>query len=153
MLAPFQTFMDEYRNDVWRFLQASVGPAEAEDCFQETFLAALRAYPRLSHQRNLRSWVLTIAHRKAIDAHRGKKRNPRPTQELPDRPGRPTEERDPEVWSAVRSLPDRQRAAVVYRFVEDLAYREIAKAMECTEQAARQNVSEGIRKLREVFGT
>jgi RNA polymerase sigma factor (sigma-70 family) len=152
MLAPFQVFMDDHKEDVWRFLVASVGPADAEDCFQETFLAALRAYPRLRHGSNLRSWVLTIAHRKAIDAHRGKKKNPRPTQELPDRAGRATEERDPEVWSAVRSLPDKQRAAVAYRFVDDLAYREIAKAMECTEAAARQNVSEGVRKLREVFG-
>jgi RNA polymerase sigma factor (sigma-70 family) len=148
----FQAFMDEYKDDVWRFLVASIGPADAEDCFQETFLAALRAYPRLAHSDNLRSWVLTIAHRKAIDAHRTKKRGPRPTAEVPDRPSRPTEERDPAVWGAVRALPDRQRTAVVYRFVDDLAYPDIARAMKSSEAAARQNVSEGIRKLREVFG-
>ena len=50
-----------------RFLIASVGPVDADDCYQETWLAALRAYPRLRDASNLRSWILTIAHRKAID--------------------------------------------------------------------------------------
>ena len=60
--------------DVLGFLVAAVGPQEAEDCFQETFLAALRAYPRLEDDRNLRGWLLTIAHRKAIDHHRARGR-------------------------------------------------------------------------------
>ena len=66
--------MDEHGSDVLGFLVASVGPHDAEDCFQETFIAALRAYPRLEHARNLRSWLLTIAHRKAIDHHRARGR-------------------------------------------------------------------------------
>ena len=74
---PFQRFLDEHRDVVWRFLVSSVGAAEAEDCFQETFIAALSAYPRLQAggpQHNLRAWVMTIAHSKAIDAHRGRAR-------------------------------------------------------------------------------
>ena len=73
-LPPFQALMDEHGSDVLGFLVASVGPHDAEDCFQETFIAALRAYPRLEHARNLRSWLLTIAHRKAIDHHRARGR-------------------------------------------------------------------------------
>ena len=53
--------LDEHGSDVLGFLVASVGPHDAEDCFQETFIAALRTYPRLEHGRNLRSWLLTIA--------------------------------------------------------------------------------------------
>src|SRR5262249_58954500 len=75
---PFQRFLDSHRDAVWRFLVASVGPAEAEDCFQETFIAALRAYPRLRPDSNLRAWVLTIAHRKALDAHRARARRALP---------------------------------------------------------------------------
>src|SRR5438270_7285956 len=82
---PFQRFLDVHKGAVHGFLVASVGPTEADDCFQETFLAALRAYPRLEHGENLRSWVLTIAHRKAIDAHRGRGRRPQPTETLPER--------------------------------------------------------------------
>ena len=59
---------------MWRYLVAAVGSSDAEDCFQETFIAALRAYPRLRAGSNLRAWVLTIAHRKALDAHRARSR-------------------------------------------------------------------------------
>ncbi len=73
---PFQRFLDEQRDPVWRFLVASVGRDAADDCFQETFLAAMRAYPKLRDAANLRSWALTIAHRKAIDHHRAHARRP-----------------------------------------------------------------------------
>lgn len=149
MLPPFQAFMDEHKADVWRFLVASVGSTDAEDCYQETFLAALAAYPKLRHGRNLRSWVLTIANRKAIDVHRGRSKAPRPVERVPDKPARSRDGGDPAVWHAIGSLPDKQRTAVVYRFVQDLAYKDIADAMEITEVAARQNVSEAVKKLRE----
>ena len=69
---PFQRFLDEQRDPVWRFLVAAVGRDAADDCFQETFLAALRAYPKLRDASNLRAWVMTIADRKAIDHHRSR---------------------------------------------------------------------------------
>jgi RNA polymerase sigma factor (sigma-70 family) len=151
MLPPFQRFLDEHRSDVWRFLVASVGPTEAEDCFQETFLAALRAYPGLAHTKNLRSWIFTIAHRKALDAHRRRGREAVPVTAVPDRPAAAAANGDPDLWRAVRSLPDRQREAVAHRFVADLAYKDIAEVMSCTEEAARQNVRAGVRRLREVL--
>src|SRR5262245_56371668 len=119
-LPPFQRFVEEHRTDVWRFLVASVGPTEAEDCFQETFVSALRAYPKLRSARNLRGWVLTIANRKALDAHRRRTRDARPVSEVPERPAGPADNGDPELWRAVRLLPDRQRAAIAHRFVADL---------------------------------
>src|SRR5947209_1568710 len=77
-LPPFQRFLDAHRDLVWRFLVRAVGHTEAEDCFQETFIAALRAYPRVRADSNLRAWVLTIAHRKALDAHRARARRALP---------------------------------------------------------------------------
>ena len=79
-LPPFQRFLDTHRDAVWRFLVSSVGRADAEDCFQETFIAALRAYPRLRADSNLRAWVLTIAHRKSLDAHRARARRAVPME-------------------------------------------------------------------------
>src|SRR5204863_311008 len=85
-LPPFQRVPDEHRDDVHRFLMASAGPNEADDAFQETFIAALRAYPRLRPDSNVRGWLLTIAHRKAVDAHRARGRRAVPVAEV-DRGG------------------------------------------------------------------
>jgi RNA polymerase sigma factor (sigma-70 family) len=71
---PFPRFLDEHREVVYRFLAATVGPDDADDCFQETFIKALRAYPRLASADNLRGWILTIARRTAIDAARARRR-------------------------------------------------------------------------------
>jgi RNA polymerase sigma factor (sigma-70 family) len=158
---PFQSFLDEHRSLVYRFLLATVGPSEADDCFQETFLAALRAYPRLRSGENLRAWILTIATRKAIDATRARARRPVPdgetVRERADRDGaveapHASDPRDP-LWRAVRRLPVRQRAAVVHRHVLDRSYAEIAHAMRCSEQTARANVSHGMRALRSMLET
>jgi RNA polymerase sigma factor (sigma-70 family) len=146
---PFQRFLDEYREDVYRFLVAVAGPNEADDCFQETFLAALRAYPRLRGGSNLRSWVMTIAYRKALDAHRARGRRPDPVEELPERAAPAPPEPEPALWRAVRTLPDGQRGAILLRYVADLPYNEIATTLGCREDAARQRVREGLRRLKE----
>jgi DNA-directed RNA polymerase specialized sigma24 family protein len=150
-LPPFQEFLDTYREDVFRFLVALIGREEADDCFQETFLSALRAYPRLRADSDLRAWVMTIAHRKAMDAHRSRARRPMPVRALPDAPVEPGPPPEPALWEAVRTLPSGQRSAVTLRFVADLPFREIGRALRCTEAAARQRVREGLTKLREVW--
>jgi RNA polymerase sigma factor (sigma-70 family) len=155
---PFQAFLDEHRDAVWRFLVASVGRGEADDCFQETFIAALRAYPQLRTRRrehNLRAWVLTIAHRKAMDSHRARARRATPvadTVAVADRvaPAAADGAGDEELWQAVNELPERQRTAVVLRFVGDLPHRDIATAIGCSEDAARASLHEGLSKLRKV---
>ncbi|MGH2687176.1 MAG: RNA polymerase sigma factor, partial [Actinomycetota bacterium] len=147
-LPPFQRFLDEHREPVYRFLVAAVGRSEADDAFQETFLAALRAYPRLPRGSNLRSWVMTIAHRKAMDSHRARRRRPDPVEEVPERPAADAPDPDPELWAAVRGLADGQRDAVLLRYIGDLAYREVAAVLGCSEEAARQRVRDGLRKLR-----
>ena len=150
-LPPFQTLLDEHSRDVLGFLIATVGPQEAEDCFQETFLAALRAYPRLDDDRNLRGWLLTIAHRKAIDHHRARKRAPDPVGEPPEVAVRDREPGGSGIWRAVAMLPPKQRTAVALRFACDMPHRDIAAALGGSEDAARRNVHEGIKKLREVL--
>jgi DNA-directed RNA polymerase specialized sigma24 family protein len=152
-LPPFQVLIDEHRNDVYRFLRASVGPHDADDCFQETFISALRAYPRLRADSNLRGWLFTIAHHKALDSHRARGRRAIPMGDaLPEMVGDPFMNGSvPELWREVGTLPPKQRAAVLLRFAGDLAYREIGEAMDSTEEAARRNVHEGLRKLREVL--
>jgi RNA polymerase sigma factor (sigma-70 family) len=147
-MPPFQALLDEHRADVYRFLVAAAGPNEADDCFQETFVAALRAYPRLRDASNLRSWLLTIAHRKAIEAHRSRGRRAVPVEAVAERPAPSPPDGEPELWEAVGELPPKQRAAVLHRYVNDLPYADIGRIVGCSEAAARQNVRAGLASLR-----
>ena len=149
-LPPFQRLLDDHRADVYRFLVASVGRQAADDCFQETFLSALRAYPRLRDASNLRGWLLTIATRKVLDHWRAERRRPIPVEAIPDRAALERADGDREVWSAVGTLPPMQRAAVIHRYVLDLPYAEVALALGCSEEAARANAYEGRKKLRQM---
>ncbi len=151
-LPPFATLLDEHGTVLYRFLVAAVGPAEADDCYQETCIAAMRAYPKLSHAENLRGWLLRIAQRKAIDSHRARARRPLPLAEPPDRggggePGVPVDGQP--VWAQVRALPEKQRMAVFLRSVADLSYEDLAQTLDCSQEAARRSVHEGLKKLRE----
>jgi len=133
-LPPFQAVVDDHREDLLRFLVALVGRQEADDCFQETLTSAIRAYPRLDRRANVRAWLFTIARRKAIDSHRARRRRGIGV--------------DPELWALVRALPPKQRGAVALRFVAGLSHAEVAEALGCSEEAARQSLYAGLTKLR-----
>jgi RNA polymerase sigma factor (sigma-70 family) len=151
MLPPFQRLLDDHGVAVYRFLLASVGPHDAADCYQETIVAALKAYPTLAHADNLKAWLFTIAQRKMIDNRRAEARRPTPTADPPAVAVSDPEAAEPEIWATVRTLPPKQRAAVLHRFVGDLDYTDIALALDCSPDAARRSVHEAIKKLREVW--
>ncbi len=149
-LPPFQTLLDAYGRDIHRFLVASVGRVDADDCYQETWLAALRAYPKLRDASNLKGWIFTVAHRKVIDHVRARQRVPVPVGEVPEPAAvsGPSEPGDDALWARVRELPDKQRAAVALRYVADAGYEEIAAVMGTSQDAARRNVHEALKRLR-----
>jgi len=147
-LPPFQALLQEHRADVYRFLVATAGPSEADDAFQETWIAALRAYPRLRNADNLRAWLFRIAQNKSIDAHRARGRRAVPVAVLPE-PASLSLDEDPDLWARVRELPAKQRTAVFCRSVLGMAYGELAVLLESSEDAARRNVHEGLKRLRE----
>jgi RNA polymerase sigma factor (sigma-70 family) len=146
-LPPFQTLLDEHATEVMGVLRGAVGRVDADDCFQETFIAALRAYPKLRDGSNLRGWLLTIAHRKAIDHHRANGRRPLPVAEVVEVA---VSEPEPvnDIWERVGTLPPKQRAAVALRYGSDLPHAEIAAALGCSPEAARRSLHEGIKRLR-----
>jgi RNA polymerase sigma-70 factor (ECF subfamily) len=142
---PFERFYEEHRSAVFAHLVRLLGRQRAEDAFQETFLRALRGYPRLRHGRYLKAWVFTIATRVAVDE--GRKRRPEPAiaQELGIDGERPAYA---QLEHLADELPEKERAAVVLRYGYDLPYDQIAEALDSSEAAARQAASSGVRRLR-----
>jgi RNA polymerase sigma factor (sigma-70 family) len=150
-LPPFQSLVDEHGADLHRYLVAVAGTHDGADAFQETLLAALRAYPKVTSDRNLRGWLFTIAHRKVIDQARSRARRALPVAETPDIGVHDADGADQALWRAVAQLPAKQRSAVVQRYLLDRPYAEIADVIGSSEEAARQNVRAGLRRLREVI--
>lgn len=146
---PFEQLVADHGGTVWRVCRAVVGPVDADDAWSETFLSALRAYPRLPEGSDVRAWLVTIAHRKAIDVHRAAARRAVPVAEVPDR-GAPgvTDDDHTELLAAVARLPERQRLAVAYHHVAGLPYREVAALVGGTPEAARRAAADGVAALR-----
>ncbi|HEU4412241.1 MAG TPA: sigma-70 family RNA polymerase sigma factor [Polyangiaceae bacterium] len=152
-LPPFERVVAEHGPAVLRVCRALLGPADAEDAWSETFLHALEAYPSLRPGSNLRGWLVTIAHRKAIDLHRRAKRRPLAPEGAPDEPapeGAPDGPRR-ELSEALAALPVRQRQAVTYHHVAGLPYAEVAELMGGSEAAARRAAADGIAALRKTY--
>jgi RNA polymerase sigma factor (sigma-70 family) len=149
-LPPFEAVIELHGPAVLRFCAAQTGSERDEDVFQETMLAALRAYDEVRDPGAIRSWLFSIAARKAVDSHRGRALAPVPVAD-PEPP--PVDDgpvlRDDGIWELVRSLPGKQRTAVTLRYLADLTHREIAEVMGTSEDAARRNVFEGLTRLRE----
>jgi RNA polymerase sigma factor (sigma-70 family) len=153
-LPPFEEIVSTHGATVLRVCRAVLGPIDAEDAWSETFLAALRAYPTLRPGSNVKAWLVTIAHRKAIDQTRARARRPLlPVSSLPERAA-PTEEHrwNGELWAAMQALPFKQRVAVAYHYVAGMPYAEVAALTGGSQDAARRAASDGIATLRKTYG-
>ncbi len=148
MKPPFEAIVSEHGRKVLRVCRAVVGVIDADDAWSDTFLSALEAYPRLPANANIEAWLVTIAHRKAIDITRRAARRPVPVEALPSGTVASERKRDLDLVRSVAALPERQRWAVVYHYVAGLPYGEIADIVGGTADAARRAAADGIAKLR-----
>jgi RNA polymerase sigma factor (sigma-70 family) len=150
---PFKDVVAEYGPMVLRVCRAVLGPVDADDAWSETFLSALRAYPDLDPTANVEAWLVTIAHRRAIDVGRKISRSPMPAEHLPEelpQAGNPTAD-DPDLWAALASLPEKQRKAVAYHHLAGLPYAEVAELLGNSPAAARRAAADGIKTLRKNY--
>lgn len=152
---PFEEIVARHGPLVLRVCRAVLGPGAADDAWSETFLAALRAYPSLRPDSNVEAWLVTIAHRKAIDQVRAESRRPVPAGELPERPSRDGVPGgwESDLWAALRSLPPKQRMTVAYHHLAGLPYAEVAELVGGTAEAARRAAADGIAALRRSYLT
>lgn len=157
-MEPFERVVAEHGAVVLRVCRALLGSVDADDAWSETFLAAMRAYPELRPDSNVRAWLVTIAHHKAIDQLRAAGRGPVPTSGLPEQVtsiGVPDAVADADgdaLRVALDTLSPKQRGAVVAHHLGGLPYREVAELLECSEAAARRNAADGIAALRRTYG-
>ncbi len=146
---PFEQIVSRHGPTVLRVCRAVLGShTDADDAWSETFLAALRAYPDLPADANTQAWLVTIAHRKAIDITRARARHAVPVAEPPDRAAPETDPTDTSVWRAVAALPRRQREVIAYRYLGGLDYAGIAEITGGTAAAARRAAADGLNRLR-----
>jgi RNA polymerase sigma factor (sigma-70 family) len=150
---PFEEIVVAHGPTVMRVCRALLGPADADDAWAETFLAALRAYPRLPPRSNVRGWLMTIAHRKAIDQIRAAARRPQPVAEVGGISSSHADPalRDGDLFAAWNALAPKQRSAVAYHYLAGLPYAEVGALLNTNEAAARRSAADGIANLRRTY--
>jgi RNA polymerase sigma factor (sigma-70 family) len=147
----FEAVVVDHGPTVLRVCRAVVGPHDADDAWSETFLSAMKSYPELPEDANVEAWLVTIAHRKAIDITRARGRRAIPTDEVPETPSPPAEERDDDLAEALARLPDKQKQAVAYHYLAGLPYADVAAVLGGSPDAARRAAADGIAALRRTY--
>jgi RNA polymerase sigma factor (sigma-70 family) len=153
---PFEAIVSAHGSTVLRVCRAVLGPADADDAWSETFLAAMKAYPDLPADANVEAWLVTIAHRKAIDVTRAAARRAIPVAETPDTATSPAADAaDPdaaaELAQALAKLPAKQKQAIAYHYLAGLPYAEVAAIFGGSADAARRAAADGIAALRRSY--
>ena len=146
----FEELVEAHGREIYAYALRLTGDRdEADDLFQETFLGAFRAFAH-ARDEHLRAWLYRIATNKAIDARRRSARKASLDDlELaaPQRDGITTAD----LAAAIKALPAGERAAFVLRRVQDLSYTDVARVLDCSEEAARQRVSQATKKVKEAM--
>lgn len=151
---PFPSVVSDHGATVLRVCRVIVGPVDADDAWSETFLSALKAYPDLPAEANVEAWLVTIAHRKAVDIIRHRSRHAVPTDDIPDRPIHPPDVDDRcDLTDALNRLSPKQKQAVAYHYLAGLPYAEVGAVIGSSPEAARRSASDGIAALRRTFAS
>jgi RNA polymerase sigma factor (sigma-70 family) len=149
---PFETVVARHGPVVLRVCRALLGPGDADDAWSETFLASMKAYPDLPADANVEAWLVTIAHRKAIDILRAAARRAVPTDRVPETAAPPAPDGpDPDLVDAVTRLPAKQRHAVAYHYLAGLPHADVAAVLGGSTDAARRAAADGIAALRRAY--
>lgn len=159
---PFERVVLAHGSTVLRVCRAILGPADADDAWSETFLSALKAYPDLPDDANVEAWLVTIAHRKAIDVTRAAARRAIPVAETPDplpavAGGRGPDTAgaglvgDDDLAEALTRLPAKQKQAVAYHYLAGLPYADVAAILGGSTEAARRAAADGVATLRRSY--
>jgi RNA polymerase sigma-70 factor, ECF subfamily len=138
-------------------------PAQAEEVAQEVFVEVWRSASRFDPGRGTaRSWIMTCAHRRAVDRVRSAERAAR-RDDLAGRrdQGRPYDEVAEEVESSLErervrrsldTLTELQREAVVLAYYGGHTHREIAQLLGVPSGTVKSRLRDGLIRLRDHLG-
>ena len=150
----FEVWVTENSDALLRFAYVLTGDVTlAEDAVQDALTTACARWSRVSRADDPEAYVK----RMVVNAHiswwrRFRRREapvPDPVRTAPAAPdGTAARAESDAVWALCATLPDKQRAAVVLRFYEDLSYAEIAELLHCAEATARSHVHRALASLK-----
>jgi len=128
----------------------------AEDLVQEALTKTYVAWPRLRDTSKAEAYARRAVTTTAISWWRRRSSHERPTEQMPEAPGREDLATDVArrdwVWRELQALPIKQRSTIVLRFYEDLSVAETAAALNCSQGTVKSQVSRGIDRLKERLG-
>jgi RNA polymerase sigma factor (sigma-70 family) len=149
---PFESIVVSHGATVLRVCRAVLGPADSDDAWSETFLSAFRAYPDLPADANVEAWLVTIAHRRAIDVARSRARRAIPVDDLPETgSAESAASSDHDLTAALSRLPTKQRQVIAYHYLAGLPYAAIGTIIGGSADAARRAAADGIATLRRTY--
>jgi RNA polymerase sigma-70 factor, ECF subfamily len=146
----FDEFLSQYQAELYGYAWQLTGKrADADDLYQETMLEASRSFDPLDGAACDRAWLYRIATSTYLN---GRHRSGNGDDGAAE-PAASLDARDlvSEVTALVDSLPAKQRVALVLRKYQRLDYDEIAVSLDTSESAARADVHQAYRTLRECF--
>ena len=161
--AEFSELYRAHLRDVYSYAYYRVGNHhDAEDLTEQTFLQAYRHFERAQREsrgRPLRPWLIRIAHNLAANHYRDRSRRPASsiddTQPItaPHTTEQLVEGREElgRILDGVRRLPDDRREALIMRFALGMDNREIARALDRSDGAAKVLIHRAIKQLQEML--
>jgi RNA polymerase sigma-70 factor (ECF subfamily) len=147
----------EYADAVHAYARRYVGPDDADDVVQRTFLDAWRSASRYDPRQRLSSWLFTIAHHRAVDvlrSRRGSAVDLDAVRELCGEDGRETVERyadAADVRAALARVPEHERCVLELMYFGELTQRETADRLGLPVGTVKARASRGTRRLGEIL--
>jgi len=153
----FETLCNRYLSITYSRLCALLPPHAVEDVTQEVLIATLRGIKRYRGRSKFRTWVAGIIRNKVADYYRKQSRRPDTLPLDHEMTGNPTVrdkwEEHAQVRIALCRLPGHYQEIILLRFSEGLSFRQIAKALDISLEAAKSRYRRAVTALAQVMGT
>lgn len=152
----FEVLVEQFGPQVYRLASAIVGPDDARDVAQETFIAAWRELPRLREPDRFEPWLRRILVNRSRNVLRSRQRRPAVSLDLPGATDGLAGESDfreaaharQALDGAFAGLSAEQRSVVALHYGADLSIRDAAESMGIAVGTAKSRLNAALRRLR-----
>ena len=157
----FEQLVAAYRNQVFRLALRMCGnEADADEVAQEAFLSAWKGLPNFRGESRFSTWLYQLTTHAAIDLMRREKRQaaaedideittaddgPSPQQQVE------RAETQREIRSALMQLPEEYRQVLLLRFMQELSYEEIGRALKLPAGTVKSRLNRAKAQLKDIL--